>query len=149
MLTKASFSLLLFICLLPLSHAEIYRWVDDNGKIQFSDRPSARDSKAEQVKVNTQRNSYGGGGLLERQKDLLDGYQAKDAQKVKDKQQAKRQAAQDKRLQTRCLNAKDRLKNYQRSALYRLDNKGERIYYSEEQRSKAIAKFQQLIQKNC
>jgi hypothetical protein len=80
---------------------------------------------------------------------LLDGYQADDAQKRRDKQQAANQAVKDKRLQASCVNAKDRLKNYNRGALYRLDSNGERIYYSEEERSNAINKYQQLIQKNC
>jgi hypothetical protein len=147
MVAKALLSALLFICILPLAHAEIYRWVDKNGKIQFSDRPS--NHQAEKVKVDTERNSYGGGGVLERQRDLLDDYQANDAEQRRNKQQAANKEVREKRLQAQCINAKDRLKNYQRGSLYRLDQNGERIYYSEEERAKAIDKYQQLIGKNC
>jgi hypothetical protein len=147
MAAKAIFSLFIFVFITSIANAEIYRWIDKDGKTQFSDRP--QNSKTEKVKVDTQRNSYGGGGVLERQRDLLDGYQADDAQKRRDKQQAANQAVKDKRLQASCVNAKDRLKNYNRGALYRLDSNGERIYYSEEERSNAINKYQQLIQKNC
>jgi hypothetical protein len=147
MAAKAIFSLLILVFITSIANAEIYRWIDKDGKTQFSDRP--QNSKTEKVKVDTQRNSYGGGGVLERQRDLLDGYQADDAQKRRDKQQAAIQAVKDKRLQASCVNAKDRLKNYNRGALYRLDSNGERIYYSEEERSNAINKYQQLIQKNC
>jgi hypothetical protein len=147
MAAKAIFSLLILVFITSIANAEIYRWIDKDGKTQFSDRPE--NSKTEKVKVDTQRNSYGGGGVLERQRDLLDGYQADDAQKRRDKQQAANQAVKDKRLQASCVNAKDRLKNYNRGALYRLDSNGERIYYSEEERSNAINKYQQLIQKNC
>jgi hypothetical protein len=101
------------------------------------------------VTVDTQRNSYGGGGVLERQRSLLDKYQANDVKELRAKQQAKKQAAKDKRLKVRCINAKDRLKNFKRGALYRLDDQGERIYYSEEERTKTIDKYQQLIQENC
>jgi hypothetical protein len=147
MIAKTFFSVLIFVCTLPTVHAEIYRWVDENGHIQFSDRPL--NNKTEKVQVDTKRNSYGGGGVLERQRDLLDGYQANDAQQRRDKQQAAKEAVRDKRLQSQCINAKDRLKNYQRGSLYRLDGNGERIYYSEEERTKAIDKYQQLIDTNC
>jgi hypothetical protein len=149
MTAKVLLSLIIFLCILPAAQAEIYRWVDKDGKTQFSDRPLARDSSTEKVKVDTQRNSYGGGGVLERQRELLDGYQADDVQKNLAKQQAAKKATKDKRQQAACINAKDRLKNYQRGAIYRLDENGERIYYSEEERTKAINKFQQLINNNC
>tara|TARA_R110001583_G_scaffold110891_4_gene259964 strand:+ start:232 stop:450 length:219 start_codon:yes stop_codon:yes gene_type:complete len=66
MQTKAYFPLFFFISFLSTAHAEIYRWVDEHGRIQFSDRPL--DSKTEKVNVDTQRNSYGGGGILKPQK---------------------------------------------------------------------------------
>jgi hypothetical protein len=139
--------LLMSVFILPSAYAEIYRWTDENGKTQFSDRP--QNSKTEKVKVDTQRNSYGGGGVFERQRDLIDEYQADDKQERQDKRQAVNQAVRDKRLQAQCVSAKDRLKNYQRGALYRLNGNGERIYYSEEERSLAIDKYQQVIHKNC
>ena len=147
MVVKAFCSLLIIICVLPVAQAEIYRWLDENGNTQFSDRPL--NSKTQKVKVDTQRNSYGGGGVFERQRDLLDGYEADDAQKRQEKRQAAKQAVRDERLQARCINAKDRLKNYQRGALYRLDGNVERNYYSEEERTKAIEKYKQLIDANC
>ena len=112
MLAKAFFSLSLFIFILPAAHAGIYRWVDEKGQTQFSDRPV--DNKTQKVKVNTQHNSYGGGGVLERQKGLLDEYQAKDAQQLRNKKQAEKEAAQAQRLEARCINAKDRLKNFKK-----------------------------------
>ncbi|CCK77890.1 MAG: DUF4124 domain-containing protein [Oleispira antarctica] len=66
MQTKAYFPLFLFVYFLSTAHAEINRWVDEHGRIQFSDRPL--DSKIEKVNVDTQRNSYGGGGTLKPQK---------------------------------------------------------------------------------
>ena len=147
MLAKAFFSLFFLIGILPTAHSEIYRWVDENGKTQFSDRPL--DNKTQKVKVDTQRNSYGGGGVLERQRGLLNGYQANDAKQLQNKKLAEQQAVRSERLQARCINAKDRLKNYQRGSLYRLDSNGERIYYSEEERTAAIDKYEQSIQKNC
>lgn len=129
------------------TQAEVYRWLDENGKIQFSDRPS--NNRSEKVTLNTERNSYSGGGILERQRDLLDEYRADSLRQERKDRQAAIQKARDKKLQQRCIRAKDRLKNYTGSSLYRLDQDGDRIYYSEEERSMAIDKFKQLIQENC
>jgi hypothetical protein len=147
MVAKALFSVFIIISIFSVAHAEIYRWTDKDGNTQFSDRPL--NSKTKTVEVDTQRNSYGGGRVLERQRDLLDEYQADDAQQLEKNQQAAKQAVKDKRLQASCINAKDRLKNFQRGALYRLDANGERIYYSEEERTNALNKYQQSIEKNC
>jgi hypothetical protein len=133
--------------MMPIAQAEVYRWVDDDGKIQFSDRPL--NDKSEKMKLDTKRNSYSGGGILERQRDLLDEYRADDLQQERKDRQAAIEEAREKDLQQRCIRAKDRLKSYEGSSLYRLDPKGERIYYSEEERSKAINKYQKLILANC
>lgn len=147
MLAKALFSVFLITFIFSAAHAEIYRWTDKDGNTQFSDRPL--NSKTKKVNVDTQRNSYGGGRVLERQRDLLDEYQADDLQQQEEKQQAAKQAVKDKRLLASCNNAKDRLKNFQRGALYRLDANGERIYYSEEERTDKLNKYQQSIEKHC
>jgi hypothetical protein len=138
-----------FLLMLSISttQAEVYRWLDENGKIQFSDRPS--NNRSEKVTLNTERNSYSGGGILERQRDLLDEYRADSLRQERKDRQAAIQKAREKKLQQRCIRAKDRLKNYAGSSLYRLDQDGDRIYYSEEERSMAIDKFKQLIQENC
>lgn len=145
MVAKNLIVFLVIFFILPNSHSEIYRWIDDNGKVQFSDRPL--NNKTKKLDVDTRQNSYG--GILKRQRELLNEYQSNDVQQQQEKRQAAAQAVKDERLQVRCINAKDRLRNYQRGALYRLDENGERIFYSEEDRTKAINKYQQLIQKNC
>ena len=50
--------LLLLACVtLPnILHAEIYRWVDANGKVHFSDKPSRSNSSEEvKLRINTYR----------------------------------------------------------------------------------------------
>ena len=54
---KLKFYSLLILCLLSVSsalHAEIYKWVDDNGKAHFTDRPPVNQQVEEiEVKVNS------------------------------------------------------------------------------------------------
>ena len=100
MQTKAYFPLFFFISFLSTAHAEIYRWVDEHGRIQFSDRPL--DRKIEKGTLMLSVIFMAVVGPWSR-----------------------------------------------RSVLYRLDEQGERIYYSEEQRTKTIEEYEKIIQKNC
>lgn len=140
------------LCIALLSSAnasaEIYQWVDANGKTQFSDRP-AKGHAAKQVEVDTTKNSYGGGDVLNRQRDLINRYQKQDQQSLKDKQQAELEQAKEKKLQAVCIRAKDKLANFERGLIYTLDDQGERIYFSEEQREQRIEGLRQSINKNC
>jgi hypothetical protein len=144
------FFLVLFINLFASSPAlaGIYRWVDENGKTQFSDRP-VRGQNANEVEVNTLKNSYGGGDVLNRHRDLLDRYKDQDQQSEKAKQQAKQDEENEKKLKAKCLRSKDKLANYERSTLYTLDDQGKRVYYSEEKRELRIEELRQTIAKYC
>ena len=41
--------LVLLLCLTPLSQAAIYRWVDENGKIHFSDKQPENNATAQDI----------------------------------------------------------------------------------------------------
>ena len=130
------------------SSAEIYRWVDENGNTQFSDKP-VKGNTASTVNVDTSKNSYGGGAVLNRQRELLTQYQDQDLQSQKDKHQALLDSENKKKLAAACLQAKDKLANFQRSLIYTLDDQGERVYYSEEKREQRIESFRKTIDENC
>lgn len=130
------------------AYAQIYRWVDENGQTQFSDRP-VKGKASSEVKVDTSKNSYGGGDVLNRQRDLLDRYDEQDKQSQKDKRQTAQEKENQKKIQSACLRAKDKLASYERSLLYTLDEQGERVYYSEEERTARIESYRKSITENC
>ena len=139
----------LLVVILGSTHAysEIYRWVDDSGKVQFSDRPVASNSKP--VEIDTSKNVYGGGKVMHRQQDLLDRYQKQDNQDQKNRQQVKREKAKQEQRNLACVRAKDKLARFEGSTLYTLDAQGERTYFSEEKRTQAIKEFRKSINKHC
>lgn len=139
---------LLSLLLVFNASAEIYRWVDDNGKIQFSDRPM-KGKTASTVKVDATKNSYGGGAVLNRQRNLLTQYEDQDLQSQKDKHQALLDSENKKKLAAVCLQAKDKLVNFQRALIYTLDDQGDRVYYSEEKREQRIEGMRKAISDNC
>ena len=132
----------------PSTLAQIYRWVDEDGKTHFSDKP-VNSAPVEKVEVDTQRNSYGGGDVLERQRELLDNYDEQDAQRQREQRAEAKEKAQQQRLLSACNSAKDQLRRFEGSALYRLDAQGERVYYSEEARAELMAKYRAGVSKNC
>lgn len=143
------FFLLFTVCLSSSQvYAQIYRWVDEKGQVQFSDRP-VKGTTNSKVEVDTSKNSYGGGEVLNRQRDLLDRYDQQDQKSQQDKKQAQREKEKQERLKSACLRAKDQLARYERGLMYTLDDQGERIYYSEEVRAEKIESYRQSIVKNC
>lgn len=128
--------------------AEIYRWVDENGQTRFSDRP-VKGTDAKTVKVDATKNSYGGGKVLNRQRDLLDRYDKQDVEQKKAKQQAARDEAKKEQLKRTCINEKDRLATFERSKIYNLDENGERVYQTEAKRTQTIENLRQRIKENC
>ncbi len=53
--SKFYFILLPLLCMSNISYAEIYKWIDESGKVHFSDKPS-RDHTSEAIEVRI--NSY-------------------------------------------------------------------------------------------
>lgn len=48
---------LFLMCLTFSAYAEIYRWVDDKGRVHFSDEPSKKhQTESVEVKINTYEN---------------------------------------------------------------------------------------------
>ena len=143
-------SLFLFTSSLTSSQtlAQIYRWVDEKGQVQFSDRP-VKGKASSKIEIDTSKNSYGGGDVLNRQRDLLDRYDQQDQKSQENKKQAQREEQNQKKLESACLRAKDQLASYERGLIYTLDGQGERVYYSEEVRAQKIESYRQSITKNC
>jgi len=62
-------TLFLLFCAVSLAHAKMYKWVDENGKTHFGDRPNYNRS-VEQVSIDT-RDTGAGGGAKTRAKRVV------------------------------------------------------------------------------
>lgn len=129
-------------------NAGVYRWTDNNGNVHYSDQP-VEQSQATELDIDTESragitNSAGNN----RERDLV-------LEEIEEERQARKKSREEKRLakkqkQKRCARAKDDLRRYQTaSAVYKLDKKGERVFYSKEERASREKKFRQLINKHC
>ena len=147
--------ILLGLCmgLSQVAAAGVYRWVDEQGRVQFGDRPPAH-KEAQQIELKTPPRSSSGSSPSQtpeqrrevRQK-MLDAYRDEREQR---QQQREQRAAEQARRQRACIEARDRLRLYRStSALYELDEQGNRRYLSDEGYEAALARARQEVQRLC
>lgn len=142
--------LAIFIMLFALStHAEVYRWVDENGNTQFSDKPPAK-TKAESIELKVPTSSYSGRDVQTRQRDTLESMVQHREEKQKASDKAEKQALRAEKFARRCIYLKDKLKRMNRAGrLYSLDKEGERVILDDDQRLENIQNLKANIEKNC
>lgn len=136
--------------LVPASPAgEIYKWVDPQGKVHYGDRAPA--AGAHKLDVPVTRDDAADASAAESRREkrdrLLRAFEkerrARDAQRAEEK----RQRAEERR---RCRTAQDNLQRVREAAyLYKRDEKGERVIYSDEQRREATKKWERAVEQWC
>ena len=128
--------------------ATMYKWVDANGRVVYSDQPPPANVKSEIVKPPPPPDNPRAAQELEDQ-DI--------ANKQRDKKKADEAKAADKAKQTAekrrevCVNALGQLRALQQKddILFRYNEKGEKIYYNDEMRRDEFERQQQVARDNC
>ncbi|NOQ69385.1 MAG: DUF4124 domain-containing protein [Gammaproteobacteria bacterium] len=141
------FAILLLLIVSPVN-AGVYKWTDKNGNVHYSDHAINPD-KATELNIDIESsagiaNSAGDN----RERDLVI-QELEEDRKAREKNRQEKRIAQKKK-QKRCARSKDNLRQYRNaSAIYKLNSKGERVYYSKEERKAREKKLNQSIAKNC
>jgi hypothetical protein len=128
------------------ARGEIYKCTDSTGAVQFSDRPCTgvstyigKKSLPSQTPAPEEQ--------LQRTQRLLDALQEEREQAQREKAEKKAEAEKRKRA---CLNARDDLRNItQASHLYRLDEQGNRVILSDEERNRATESARARVAQWC
>jgi len=129
-------------------NAGVYKWTDKNGSVHYSDRPLNQE-KATELNINTEADAGITNSSGNKKERNLVIQELEEERKAREKNQEEKRIAQKKKHK-QCARAKDDLQRYRNaSAVYKLDGKGERVYYSREEREARERKFNQLIAKNC
>ena len=126
--------------------AEIYKWVDEQGKTHYEDKPVGNSKEMEvdigkqgHIKINNER--------ALKQKRLLETY---DDDKQRENKEKAKKKKNKKKLARQCSQSKDRLRHYERaSSLYDLDKEGKRITVSTQKREKVTTALRNKIKKFC
>ncbi len=129
-----------------LASAEVYKWIDADGKIHYSDKKINKSAEKVDIKQNIANDAE---QRLNKQKKYLNYLQSEREQRQKNKMHIREQQAKQKK---HCLILRDNLKSLtqERVIWYELDeNTGERRYLTDKELEKQIQELESKIKTNC
>ena len=150
MLIKLPFLILLLLTplfYLDTAYAEVYKWIDDDGKVIYGDKPATND--AEKIKIkNAPEKDHQYQERHNKQQKLLNIIQEERNEKISLKKQEKENKAQQ---QAECSDAIKKLKAMKDSSfLYsETDDPNNPIFLSDEERNHEESKYEEYIKNNC
>jgi hypothetical protein len=128
----------------------IYKWVDENGNVQYGDRPPTDVETSNEVKIHTQNDIPDSGQGVDRKQArdrLLEQYKREREEK---KEAAEKERQEKKKRQVRCNYARDRLTRYlEHGRLYEPMDNQERRFLSDQERDELIAKTRAEVKQWC
>lgn len=131
----------------PVWAGDIYRWVDEHGKVQFGDRPPAG-GNAQEIRVHDNAGTrVPDESRQARTERLLKEFETERAERAEQEAAAEREAAQ---RAAACEEARNRYFEYQNAGyLYEWDEHGEKRVLSDAQHRKARAEASADVDKWC
>ena len=148
-----AFILLLLVLLSASVYAGPSKWVDEQGKVHYSDNPPKHNPKVQQLQfrdtISTTPPAEDGfepRSTEDMEADLKRGKEAR-AAKEKKEEQAR---AQVEAKQINCANARANLSAMQQSGrMFKTDANGERVYMDDAQRQQQIEAAQSRVSEMC
>ena len=149
MYLRLCYLFLLGACCSGLAATPIYKWVDQYGKVHFSDKP--QDEGAKEIEL---KNSIGSAlpesqdqNRLEKERRLLEHFERK---RDKRKQEEDKARQEQGLIRAECNRVRQTLDNYIRSpSLYEEQQDGGRKYLSSAEREAEIARLKGLLARHC
>ena len=132
-----------------VSATQLYKWVDENGRTQYSQFPPEQETQAETLNIQHQRSSSSQASKEKLQKlrqKLLESSVDRNTESEEEKQEAQRAEV----MAQNCKNAQQNLRNQQNSGrMYKVLENGERHWYDDKGREGLIKKAQETVKKYC
>jgi hypothetical protein len=130
--------------------AALYKWVDANGRVVYSDQPPVGNFKTEVVGAAAPPSNP------DAMKDLANReaeFKKRQADKVEDAKKGDKARADAQKLNDQCAQVRAHLANLKRSdyaVMYRINEKGERVAMDETAKKAEVDRLEQLIkERNC
>ena len=137
---------ILWALLVP-ANAQVYKWVDEKGKTHYGERPPQGKS-AKEVEQRLANPGAAPGTAAQpswKEQDI----EFRRRRIESDQTEAARKQEQDAQRRA-CKQARDRLALYKSArGVFSLDEKGERVYQSDNERNAANARLEQQISEHC
>jgi hypothetical protein len=144
---KALVTALLLGLAAPAPAAGVYKWVDEQGRVHYGDRPRSVDN-ASAIGIEAPPPVDAGASERARRRDkLLDAI----AQERAEREAREHRLASERREHAQiCQRARQQLARYERSnLLYRKDKDGERQYFSDAERASHINTLREATARAC
>ena len=141
--------LLLLTCFCGLANAEVYKWVDADGRVHYGDRPDTERAQEIDIKA-APAPSRNADDTMKNQQNIESWLKARrEERKINKKRQAELQKQKSQRNR-RCAELKHELKDLQRGGLwYYVDRQGQRRYYSDDDIAAQIETLKKTIKREC
>ena len=135
----------LLIMLLAAAPAwgQIYKWVDEKGRVQYGEKPPAGAKSAP-----LRGEAAPAAGAPRAPEDISRQEEAFRERQLRQRMQEDREANDARLNQGRCENARAQLENTERFQLYRREG-GEKVYYTEAERATEIGRLRGLVARYC
>ena len=140
----------LLMCATPVN-AELYKWVDEQGKVHYSDQPASEKTKSEsKLDISNQpAPSTNVETTKSWQEKELD-YKKRQASAAESEAKKQKAALDAKAKHDNCENAKNNLSQLESIApVYTYDEKTGRSYLNEAQRAEALEKARKSVAEWC
>jgi hypothetical protein len=131
------------------ANAEIYKWVDDQGRVNYGDRAEA-DSSTLRIDIDAPPSAAPAGDSMSREEKRRRLLETMQEDRYEKKERRAQENADRARNHRRCIVYKDRMRQIEHAGrVYSLDKDGNRIYMSDEERDKSTRELQASINKYC
>lgn len=140
--SRYSFLVLLLALAVPVASAQVYKWVDEKGRVHYGEKPPAGSKSSALKPPAAPPNAPAKAQDLQSQELEFRGRQIK---RREDEATEARDAAN---REARCNNAKERLAIAERAVLYRRE-KGERVFFSDAEQKAAVENMRAAVTRDC
>jgi hypothetical protein len=133
---------LLLALAIPAAWAQVFKWVDENGRVHYGEKPPPG------AKANAVKPPADAPNTPAQPQDLQSQELEFRGRQIKKREDEARQAQEEANRQAYCNNAKERLANAEQAVLYRRE-KGERVFLSDAEQKAEIENRRAAVTRYC
>ena len=139
--------ILIFFLSPAVQAAGVYKWVDEQGKVHYGDRPGGKNASKVAVPSSPPTSDKSFSERNAKRDKLLQTMQ--EERKSNEEEALKAKQKETERAQ-RCIEAQDQVKRYERARyIYKPTEGGQEIIFSEEEREKATVEAKKAVEEWC
>jgi hypothetical protein len=130
------------------TYAQIYKWVDKNGKTQYTDQPPPPDAAKEEKRLNIRSGPVS--GSQNKSSNLSEQREEFDKRRQQQREEDAKQQAKSEENKKKCIDAQTQLKMYADSPRLTIpDGAGGMMYVDDDLRQRKIADANKAVATYC